>query len=150
MCSIFGYSGKAIPEKELREAFLKTTSRGPDDMRFIPLEKGFMGFQRLAIMGLTPEGMQPFALGGDRLVCNGEIYGFRPVKKELERKGYVFAGDSDCEILLPLYREYGVGMFEKLDAEFAMIIYDGEKKEFIAARDPIGIRCSAATTQTGR
>ena len=140
MCSIFGYSGKAIPEKELREAFLKTTSRGPDDMRFIPLEKGFMGFQRLAIMGLTPEGMQPFALGGDRLVCNGEIYGFRPVKKELEKKGYVFAGDSDCEILLPLYREYGVGMFEKLDAEFAMIIYDGEKKEFIAARDPIGIR----------
>lgn len=56
MCSIFGYSGKTIPEKELREAFLKTTSRGPDDMRFIPLEKGFMGFQRLAIMGLTRRG----------------------------------------------------------------------------------------------
>ena len=136
MCSIFGYSGKTIPEKELREAFLETTSRGPDDMRFIPLEKGFMGFQRLAIMGLTPEGMQPFALGGDRLVCNGEIYGFRPVKKELERKGYVFAGDSDCEILLPLYREYGVGMFEKLDAEFATGTYRRRRHIFTTASTP--------------
>ena len=140
MCSIFGYSGKAIPEEELRAAFLKTTSRGPDDMRLVPLEKGFMGFQRLAIMGLTPEGMQPFTLGADSLVCNGEIYGFRPIKRELEKKGYVFASDSDCEILLPLYREYGTEMFGMLDAEYALIIYDGEKKEFIAARDPIGIR----------
>ena len=47
---------------------------------------------------------------------------------------------SDCEILLPLYREYGVDMFAMLDAEFACILYDGEAREFIAARDPIGIR----------
>lgn len=63
-----------------------------------------LGFHRLAIMGLHPEGMQPFHRGGDMAVCNGELYGFRPVKKALEAKGYVFASDSDCEIILPCGR----------------------------------------------
>jgi len=99
-----------------------------------------MGFGRLAIMGLTPDGMQPFTRGADCVVCNGELYGFRPVKKALEDKGYVFHSGSDCEILLPLYYEYGLDMFRHLDAEFALILYDGEKDDLIAARDPIGIR----------
>ena len=58
----------------------------------------------------------------------------------LAEKGYAFESDSDCEILLPLYREYGVDMFAMLDAEFAMILYDAETGGFLAARDPIGIR----------
>ena len=61
------------------------------------------------------------------------------MKEELSKK-YTFKSGSDCEILLPLYREYGVDMFKMLDAEFALIIYDGEEKKYIAARDPIGIR----------
>ena len=48
-------------------------------------------------MGLTPEGMQPFRLGGDYLVCNGEIYGFRPLKRQLQERGYSFQSGSDCE-----------------------------------------------------
>ncbi len=91
-------------------------------------------------MGLHPEGMQPFHRGGDMAVCNGELYGFRPVKKALEAKGYVFASDSDCEIILPLWQEYGTEMFAGLDAEFAMIIYDSASDSLVAARDPIGIR----------
>ena len=74
------------------------------------------------------------------LVCNGEIYGFRSLKRKLEEKGYVFRSDSDCEILLPLYAEYGLGMFRMLDAEFALVLYDARQDEYIAARDPIGIR----------
>ena len=84
--------------------------------------------------------MQPFELDGSCVVCNGEIYGFRPLKRQLAEKGYQFRSGSDCEILLPLYREYGLDMFARLDAEFALILYDGEKDELIAARDPIGIR----------
>ena len=90
-------------------------------------------------MGLTPSGMQPFQLGKSFVVCNGEIYGFEKIRKELSSK-YSFVSDSDCEILLPMYKEYGTGMFAMLDAEFACIIYDGDTKEYIAARDPIGIR----------
>ena len=106
----------------------------------LELPSGFMGFHRLAIMGLNSAGMQPFVREGDYLVCNGEIYGFRAVKRMLQARGYAFESDSDCEVLLPLYRELGTDMFAKLDAEYAMVIYDGKSGGFIAARDPIGIR----------
>lgn len=139
MCSIMGYCGSDVDMDLFKDGFSKTVSRGPDDSRIIDTGKGVLGFHRLAIMGLTPSGMQPFSLDGNYVVCNGEIYGFEKLKKELKDK-YTFESDSDCEILLPLYKEHGTDMFKMLDAEFALIIYDGEKKEYIAARDPIGIR----------
>lgn len=140
MCSIMGYTGSALTPEEFKKGFAETVSRGPDMSAVVKLNNGMLGFHRLAIMGLTDKGMQPFALGNRKLVCNGEIYGFRPVKEELIKEGYCFASDSDCEILLPLYEKYGTDMFAMLDAEFAMIIYDGDTKSLIAARDPIGIR----------
>ena len=139
MCSIMGYCGSHAPVAEFRRGFDETISRGPDDSRIIDTGKGLLGFHRLAIMGLTPEGMQPFELDGSYVVCNGEIYGFEKLKAALEAK-YTFKSGSDCEILLPMYREYGTDMFAMLDAEFALIIYDAKTGEYIAARDPIGIR----------
>ena len=140
MCSIIGYIGKQYTAESVRPWFDRTVSRGPDMTRMLPLgeNEGFLGFHRLSIMGLTEAGMQPFVRGDGAVVCNGEIYGFRPIKEALMAKGYTFRSDSDCEILLPLYEQKGVEMFRELDAEFAMILYDG--KELIAARDPIGIR----------
>ncbi len=163
MCSILGYCGAKGELKAIKEALSKTHSRGPDDSRLLNTGNGWLGFNRLSIMGLTEYGMQPFAYSNKRtvalsdemlgsedpiiptgtetvLVCNGEIYGFRPIKEELTQKGYEFLSDSDCEILPALYHEYGTGMFEKLDAEFALIIYDVKEDKYIAARDPIGIR----------
>ena len=140
MCSIIGYCGVCADTDAFEAGFSKTKSRGPDDTRVICTGEGLLGFHRLAIMGLHPEGMQPFTLGKSSVVCNGEIYGFHAMRKQLQEKGYVFESDSDCEILLPLYREYGVGMFAMLDAEFALVLYDGETNSYIAARDPIGIR----------
>lgn len=139
MCSIMGYCSRSAAFDVFKKGFDKTISRGPDDSRIVDTGDGFLGFHRLAIMGLTPSGMQPFKLGKSYVVCNGEIYGFEKLKQELSKK-YAFESDSDCEILLPLYKEYGTEMFAMLDAEFACIIYDGEAKEYIAARDPIGIR----------
>ena len=139
MCSIMGYCGSRAAFSAFQEGFKETISRGPDDSRIVDTGDGFLGFHRLAIMGLTPSGMQPFSLDGSYVVCNGEIYGFEKLKKELSKK-YTFQSDSDCEILLPLYKEYGTEMFAMLDAEYACIIYDSETKEYIAARDPIGIR----------
>ena len=134
-----GYCDCCAAFSDFEEGFKKTVSRGPDDSRIIDTGKGLLGFHRLAIMGLTPDGMQPFELDGSYVVCNGEIYGYEKIKEELAKK-YTFKSGSDCEILLPLYREYGTDMFKMLDAEFALIIYDGEEKKYIAARDPIGIR----------
>ena len=140
MCSIMGYCSCDVTYDDFRDAFERTKSRGPDDTRVIFVDKGFLGFHRLAIMGLHPEGMQPFTLDGSAVVCNGEIYGFERIKQILQKKGYTFCSESDCEILLPLYKEYGTAMFRMLDAEFALILYDAEEQEFVAARDPIGIR----------
>ena len=125
---------------EFEEAFSLIRHRGPDDTRIIRAGAGIMGFHRLSIMGLTPEGMQPFEREGCSVICNGELYGFEKMKSELEAKGYSFVSGSDCEILLPLWFEYGTEMFRMLDAEFACVIYDGRSGEFIVARDPIGIR----------
>jgi asparagine synthase (glutamine-hydrolysing) len=134
-----GFTSRFLSEDELMPFFDRTKSRGPDMSRVEKTGSGWLCFHRLSIMGLTEEGMQPFHLGEDMCVCNGELYLFRPLKAELAKE-YDFKSGSDCEIILPLYRKYGLEMFSKLDAEFAMLIYDAEKDELIAARDPIGIR----------
>ena len=117
MCSIIGYLGSSISAQDLRAGFDKTISRGPDDTRMLHIGAATLGFHRLAIMGLTPEGMQPFFRGADCVACNGELYGFRPVKAELEAEGtihlaLVYRGDrenadkfltSQDEIILELY-----------------------------------------------
>ena len=140
MCSIIGFTSHILTPEEFRPFFDRTVSRGPDMTRVEKAGDGWLGFHRLAIMGLHEEGMQPFHLDGDMCVCNGELYLFRTLKKELEDEGFVFHSGSDCELILPLWRKYGTDMFSKLDAEFAMILYDDRSGSFVAARDPIGIR----------
>ena len=140
MCSIMTWCSDTADMERFMEGFKRTESRGPDDMRVIETGNGIMGFQRLSIMGLTEAGMQPFSRENRWGGCNGEIYGFRRIKEALIKKGYIFESGSDCEILLPLYEEYGTDMFAMLDAEYALVIYDGETGDYIAARDPIGIR----------
>lgn len=136
-----GYCGVgATAFEDFKRGFDRTISRGPDDSRIVDTGNGLLGFHRLSIMGLTPSGMQPFELGGSFVVCNGELYGFEKQRRELQSKGYTFKSDSDCEIILPMYFEYGTDMFAMLDAEFVCVIYDGRTNEYIAARDPIGIR----------
>ena len=140
MCTVMSWCAPWADPELFRTCIARTSSRGPDDQRIVDTGNGLMGFQRLSIMGLTPSGMQPFWLQGCYAVCNGELYGFEKSRDMLRGLGYGFVSDSDCEILLPMYLEYGTGMFSMLDAEFACIIYDGRTNEFIAARDPIGIR----------
>ena len=139
MCAIMGFSTKSVDYDKMVECFNATISRGPDMSKIVETKTGYLCYHRLAIMGLSDSGMQPFVLGDDMVICNGEIYGFRPIKEELSKK-YTFISESDCEILLPMWREYGLDMFAKLDAEFALIIFDSKTNSLIAARDPIGIR----------
>ena len=134
-----GVCGSSATLDLFKKGFDKTISRGPDSSRIIDTGDGYLGFHRLAIMGLDESGMQPFELDGSYVVCNGEIYGYESIKEKLSHK-YSFVSGSDCEILLPMYFEYGTDMFRMLDAEFALIIYDAKHKEYVAARDPIGIR----------
>ena len=140
MCAILTYAREDVSRDFFEEILTKTISRGPDMSRTQKVDGGWLGFNRLSIMGLNEAGMQPFNRNGNAVVCNGELYGFKDIRKYLESLGYSFQSNSDCEILLPLYEKLGTAMFGLLDAEFACVIYDGEQKKFIAARDPIGIR----------
>ena len=83
MCSIMGYCGRCAAFSDFQDGFDMTVSRGPDDSRITDTGDGLLAFHRLAIMGLTPEGMQPFELDGSYVVCNGEIYGYEKWKKIL-------------------------------------------------------------------
>ena len=69
MCSIMGYCGASADYERFMEGFEKTISRGPDDSRVVDTGNGYLGFHRLAIMGLTTSGMQPFSLGSSYVVC---------------------------------------------------------------------------------
>ncbi|MBR2287350.1 MAG: asparagine synthase B [Clostridia bacterium] len=139
MCAILGIDG-FVPYEKVREGFERTVSRGPDMSRLVEIPCGYLGFHRLAIMGLDASGMQPFTRSGHTIVCNGELYGFREKKAMLEAEGEHFVSASDCEILLPLYERYGLDLFRTLDAEFALILFDASRGHLVAARDPIGIR----------
>lgn len=138
MCGIMYYSGDDGKLLGFEKSFDNIVYRGPDSTEVLK-DKGVWGFHRLSIMDLSNSGMQPFTLDGSIAVCNGEIYNFRKIKKDLKSK-YDFHSESDCEVLIPLYKEMGVDMFRYLDAEYAMVMYDAETNEVIAARDPIGIR----------
>ena len=140
MCSIMCYVGGDKNKSAFKEGFMKSKMRGPDNTNIISINDSLMGFHRLAIMDLNESGMQPFEYDGSYVICNGEIYDFQILKNDLIKKGYGFKSESDCEVLLPLYFEYGLEMFKMLDAEYALVIYDKNKNTYIAARDPIGIR----------
>ena len=139
MCGLLVSTDPTTDLRAFEKGLATLADRGPDASRIEIVDGCPVGFARLAIMGLHEEGMQPFHLHGSVSVCNGELYCFRPVKAELQKE-YHFMSESDCEIILPLYEKYGPGMFEKLDAEYAMVFYDAKEKTWIASRDPIGIR----------
>ena len=119
MCAILAYEGEEVSEDYFKGLLERTASRGPDKSRTLKVKNGWLGFNRLAIMGLNCKGMQPFELNGNAVICNGELYGFTHLRDYLKSLGYSFNSDSDCEILLPLYEKLGTAMFSMLDAEFA-------------------------------
>lgn len=123
-----------------KNLYNKLTHRGPDDHKVQPFPKGVIGFHRLAIMDLSPLGAQPFKSDSQNLlVCNGEIYNYPELKKECTH--HTFQSGSDCEVLLPMYESLGIeAMVKKLDAEYALVIWDARLEKLIAARDPMGIR----------
>jgi len=143
MCGLFGSLGNALKFPQFKDTFNELTHRGPDDTRVIqPNGEVTLGFHRLAIMDTSHAGDQPFK-DHERsvwLLCNGEVYNY-PALYEQYKDTYKFQSHSDCEPILPLYRQYGIAeTARRLDAEFALLIWDGEKQKMFAARDPIGIR----------
>ncbi len=116
------------------------THRGPDETGTL-FAPGIGAIQqRLSIVGLG-NGQQPI-FNEDRtvaVICNGELFDYPERKAELEARGHVFRGGSDCELIVHLYEEHGENLFPHLKGQFAFVLFDFAKRMVIMARDRVGI-----------
>ena len=143
MCGICGTVG---PEPVDRNALARMTRalehRGPDDEGFF-VEEGSsavgLGFRRLSIIDLDT-GNQPLSNedGSVQLVCNGEIYNYRELRRELESRGHRFATSGDIETIAHLYEDDGPQCLERLNGMFALALWDRSRRELLLARDRFG------------
>jgi asparagine synthase (glutamine-hydrolysing) len=140
MCGICGFNWN--DEKLIQKMTLKIHHRGPDAHGVKTFDSFSMGNARLSILDLSPRGNQPMSSRNGKLwiVYNGEVYNFSDIKKELIDKGYEFNSNTDTEVVLKSYEEYGPKCLEKFNGMFAIAIWDDEKKELFLARDRIGIK----------
>jgi asparagine synthase (glutamine-hydrolysing) len=144
MCGLLAYAGDVHQLPDFESTFKKLAHRGPDDTEILKVDSNnvSMCFHRLAIMDPTQKGHQPFIddATGNVAICNGEIYNYETLKHDYEAL-YHFKSKSDCEVILPMYLDLGIEkLCRNLDAEFALVIWDNQKKKLLAGRDPIGIR----------
>ncbi|MDR1832885.1 MAG: asparagine synthase B [Fusobacteriaceae bacterium] len=140
MCGFLVVGSDEYSIKTFTDSLDKTVHRGPDNQDASIKDGMTWGFNRLSIMDLSARGNQPFVHNNCVVVCNGEIYNYPTLKKLLSQE-YEFKSGSDCEVLIPMYLKYGIETACKfLDAEFVFVMYDGNSRQMMAARDPMGIR----------
>jgi len=144
MCGIIAISGnQAISENCLMAGLTALAARGPDGsaLWLSDDQRVGLGHTRLAIRDLTG-GQQPLHLRERQLsgVFNGEFYDIEPLRVALQAKGYHFQSESDSEVALTLYAEFGLDCLRYLRGEFALILWDAQRQELIALRDRFGIK----------
>tara|TARA_A100001011_G_scaffold382880_1_gene453359 strand:- start:44 stop:1645 length:1602 start_codon:yes stop_codon:yes gene_type:complete len=148
MCGIFFVKSTLHDKALIEKCFNKARSRGPDDSKFLFFPKltlkdvtdvtYYIGFHRLAINGLNDKSNQPFYKNGVYLIGNGEIYNYKQLYKYLNKEPET---DSDCEIIIDLYNEFGIEYTSKLlDGVFAFALIDITNNMIVCCRDPLGVR----------
>jgi len=143
MCGIIGVFDLKVNASELRPKVLtmsrKLRHRGPDWSGIFVCDKALMAHERLSIVD-PQSGKQPlFSKDGNLvLAVNGEIYNHQLFRNRY-KNDYEFLTGSDCEVILPLYRDKGINFLDELNGIFAFALYDREKNSYLIARDHIGI-----------
>jgi asparagine synthase (glutamine-hydrolysing) len=143
MCGLAGWVGTVRADQAtLRRMCESVRHRGPDDDGYLLLPgKVGLGFRRLSIIDLA-NGAQPI-FNEDRSIaatCNGEVYNFRALRGELERRGHIFRTGSDAEVIVHLYEEQGVDCLQSLRGMFAIALWDGPAERLFLARDRLGVK----------
>ena len=143
MCGIAGYIGKKYIEKNTIRSTLKLMiNRGPDNQSWHKVEKEnfniFLLHSRLSIIDLDNRSNQPFKFEKYIIVYNGEIYNFIEIRKNLLRLGYKFSTNSDTEVLLKAYIEYGEDCVDYFNGMWSFAIWDGLKEKIFLSRDRFG------------
>lgn len=149
MCGVaaifaYHYAASIADRDEIRAIRDQMAARGPDGQGewFSGDQRVALGHRRLSIIDLSEAAAQPMASsdGQLRITYNGEIYNHRELRLELEAKGVAFRTGSDTEVVLAMYLEHGVGMFERLRGMYAFALWDGRVGEMLLARDAYGIK----------
>ena len=144
MCGIAGSFSLDNDLSADREALARMirplAHRGPDDSGCYTAGGVGLAYSRLAIVDLVT-GNQPHFNEDSSVasVCNGEIYNYRDLRRELESKGHAFRTHCDVEVLVHLYEEHGAEFVKRLNGQFAFALYDGRTRELVLARDHVGI-----------
>ena len=141
MCGICGIisNKENINKQDLFKINRKLNNRGPDGEGYFFKKKFGLAMKRLSIIDIK-NGNQPIKdKDGNQLICNGEIYNYVELKKKFFPK-LKFSTNSDCEIILHLYKKFGIKCLKYLDGMFAFCIWDNKKKSFFIARDRFGMK----------
>lgn len=143
MCGFVGFTNKIDDSnKVLGKMMDRIKHRGPDSEGTY-IDSGIaLGFRRLSIIDISSVGDQPI-FNEDKtkvLLFNGEIYNYKSIREELCAKGHIFTTNTDSEVLLHGYEEYGTELLNKLRGMFAFVIWDTVKQELFGARDFFGIK----------
>jgi len=147
MCGIsgiFNYSDvKPVPRFMSQNMNDVLTHRGPDDQGFYACDKAgiALNHRRLSIIDLE-RGHQPMSNEDETIwiVFNGEIYNFKDLRHELESFGHIFRTNSDTEVIIHSYEQWGYDTFSRLNGMYAFALWDERKRTLILARDPFGIK----------
>ncbi len=139
MCGIFGHIGK-ISLTQATACTNTLTHRGPDSFGIQQLKGCTLGHRRLAILDLSEQGRQPmsYANGSYWITYNGEIYNFLELRNDLKKHGHIFQSDSDTEIILAAFLQWGEACIEKFNGMWAFGIWDCRKKRLFLSRDRFG------------
>ena len=140
MCGIAGYIGKKqINDKKIIKTLGLMKNRGPDHQGWRSFTANdtnvYLLHSRLSIIDLDERSNQPFSFNGFTLVFNGEIYNYIEVRKELKKRGHTFTTDSDTEVLLKAYIEYGEDCVQHFNGMWAFAIWDERNKKLFLSRD---------------
>lgn len=144
MCGFAGFvitDSAGDPRKTVQIMGERIRHRGPDDGQSYVDGRVAMAFRRLSIIDLEG-GRQPLSNedGSCVLVFNGEIYNYRELRRQLQARGHVFSTDSDSEVVLHGYEEFGRAVLDRLRGMFAFVIWDKRTGELFGARDIFGIK----------
>ncbi|MBN2010072.1 asparagine synthase (glutamine-hydrolyzing) [candidate division KSB1 bacterium] len=142
ICGIIRTDEQPVDKLHLRDMLNSIRHRGPDDEGMWTNANVGLGHRRLSILDLSMQGHQPMSTEDQKvqITYNGEIYNYKDIRKILESKGYTFRSNTDSEVVLHAYQEWGAECLERFNGMFAIGIWDGVRHQLFLARDRLGIK----------
>lgn len=143
MCGIAGiinFNLKKVQESDVAKMIHSIRHRGPDDWGIFTKENIGLGHRRLSILDLSELGKQPMVFDDIYISFNGEIFNFQEIRQELINKNYQFISNSDTEVILKAYNEWGIEFIHRLNGMFAICIFDNKINKLYLIRDRLGIK----------